>query len=133
MKVVALLFLLMDLDAPRACNLDFFRGVIMQVLLCMATSFQLASTFTVGPAVATRPNMRSVGLAMAEFETVDMTTIGMTVAEAKEGFQASFGARVLSMPLQAFISEMLQSTTFAMAAKTYRYTPVMALGFVRLW
>lgn len=25
MKVVALLFLLMDLDAPRACNLDFFR------------------------------------------------------------------------------------------------------------
>jgi len=56
---------------------------------------------------------------------------GMTVAEAKEVFWGNIGSS-LSMPVQSFVNEMIQSTTFAMASPDFKYTRVLALGYERL-
>merc|ERR1719247_3741939 len=98
-----------------------------------AEGFQLAATSR-----SPMPTTRAAAIAMNEIVASKFLsdgktpTAGMTVQEAKEAFQSSFGNRILSMPLQAFIGEMLQSSTYAMASRDYRYSPVMALGFVRL-
>ena len=103
--------------------------------LFLLASLQLAASFTVGPVV--RSAARSHGpaiVAQLGGKSDDLQPPGgMTLDTAKKAFAESFGPKVVSMPLQAFISEMLQSTTFATASKDYRYSPVMALGFVRLW
>lgn len=111
-------------------------------LLLMAASaegFQLAATgqsptsTMASSSRAAAIAMNSNGIKASKFMADGKTpTAGMTVQEAKEAFASSFGDRILSMPLQAFIGEMLQSSTYAMASRDYRYSRVMALGFVRL-
>lgn len=99
-------------------------------LAVLLAVLQLASAFSVGGPAA---SYSAAAMEAHQRFAVTPTMAGFTVAEARDTFRSSFGSKVVSMPLQAFINEMLQSTTFATAAKTYRYSPVMALGFVRLW
>ena len=62
---------------------------------------------------------------------------GMTVATAKQAFEKEMQGggewpQTLSMPLQAFVNDMITSTTFATASANYKYTRVTAVGFEKL-
>ena len=58
---------------------------------------------------------------------------GMTVGEAKVRFYSEQGVgHALPMQTAAFASEIIQSTTFAMASPKFKYTRLFALGLETL-
>merc|ERR1719331_2970334 len=88
-----------------------------QILALLAATHGFVAPSSVSRSVfATRLNGMSVEMALPK-----------TVDEAKKRFYGRIG-RALPMATAAFANEMIQSTTFAMVAPTWKYSRIYALG-----
>jgi len=99
-----------------------YKTIFMMMMLASASAMRVGVVKMADTGVVTPTGAGS---------SVMVAPLPANVGEAKDRFYGSYGG-ALPMGIAAFVNEMIQSTTFAMASPQWEYSRVYALGLNEL-